>query len=41
MVNEIGKNYYQLVSNYDSVIFQINNLPDVNVDYCVEFLKKE
>ena len=41
IVNEIGKNYYQLVSNFDSVIFQIKNLPDVNVDYCVEYLKRE
>ena len=38
-MNDIGKNYYQLVSNFDELKLQSEQLPNIDVDYCVEILK--
>ena len=39
-INEIGKNYYQMIANFDDLKVHGNELPNINVDYCKECLKK-
>ncbi|CAF0718002.1 unnamed protein product [Brachionus calyciflorus] len=38
-LNEIGKNYYQLITNFDDLKIHGDELPNVNVDYCKKFTK--
>ncbi len=38
-INNLGKNYYQLVSNFDQLKEQANILPSINSDVCLKNLE--
>lgn len=38
-LNDIGKNYYSLISNFDELKSHGSLLPDINLDYINQYLK--
>ena len=37
-IDQFESIHYEMISNLDQVNFNISELPNVNTDYCVEFL---
>lgn len=40
-LNEIGKNYYSLISSFDELKSLATLLPNINLDYCNQYLNKK
>lgn len=38
-INEIGKNYFELVSSFNELRDNGKQLPDVNGEFCMDYLK--
>jgi hypothetical protein len=39
-INELSNIYYELIASFEQMKFNTEEIPNVNLEYCMEFLNK-